>query len=65
MPIFCNNCIFWFYTGNKIVEKNFHNQDFDYPENDMPETFGDMFRARNICNNMALGNLHGKFLAHE
>lgn len=36
---------------------NFHDQDLDYLEKNIPETFKDWLAPRNICNNEALGNV--------
>lgn len=36
---------------------NFHDQDVDYLEKNIPETFKDWLAPRNICNNEALANV--------
>lgn len=37
------------------METIFCNLDFDYPENDMPDTFGDMSLVTNLGDNVGFG----------
>lgn len=55
MPIIGTTLFLGLQEIKLFLEIIFCNLDFDYPENDMPDTFGDMSRVTNIGHNVAFG----------